>query len=392
MKNIPSVSVDIEGNVQLRNSAPQIYVDGRPTILTLDQIPADHIDKVELITNPSAKFDAATSGGIINVVLKKNKRVGLNGVATISGGTPELFSANLNLNLRQGKFNFFASAGHNQSGGIARGQTLRQNKKGGVVTDYFNQYSANERDRNFNSGRFGTDIFINNRNTITISQDFGQGKFANMETQDQEYLDNNGILTYSGLRTMEGAARFNRGRTRLNYKHSFPKDGHELTADANYNYGNRSGNSDILNLYFNPDMSEYRAPSVVWNDGRSDEKQFTFQTDYTNPINEKTKIETGLRSFTNKFVSYYNAYADANGQAVKLPLSNNYQYKEMVNAAYFTFSYKQKTTSYQLGLRAEHSKFDGELVDSAYKFGYEYPGKLSNIWDGLFPAYLLQKR
>ena len=114
MKNIPSVSVDIEGNVQLRNSAPQIYVDGRPTILTLDQIPADHIDKVELITNPSAKFDAATSGGIINVVLKKNKRVGLNGVATISGGTPELFSANLNLNLRQGKFNFFGSGKFNR--------------------------------------------------------------------------------------------------------------------------------------------------------------------------------------------------------------------------------------------------------------------------------------
>ena len=71
MKNIPSVTVDIDGNVQLRNASPQIYVDGRPTILTLDQIPADNIEKVELITNPSAKFDAATSGGIINVVLEK---------------------------------------------------------------------------------------------------------------------------------------------------------------------------------------------------------------------------------------------------------------------------------------------------------------------------------
>ncbi|MEO6357160.1 MAG: carboxypeptidase-like regulatory domain-containing protein, partial [Ferruginibacter sp.] len=156
MKNIPSVSVDIEGNVELRNSTPQIFIDGRPTILTLDQIPADHIDKIELITNPSAKFDAASSGGIINIVLKKNKRVGINGMASVSGGTPDLFSANLNLNLRQGKFNFFGSGGHNQSGGIAKGQTLRQNKKGGAITDYFNQFSANERSRNFNSLRFGT--------------------------------------------------------------------------------------------------------------------------------------------------------------------------------------------------------------------------------------------
>jgi outer membrane receptor protein involved in Fe transport len=392
MKNIPSVSVDIEGNVELRNSTPQIFVDGRPTILTLDQIPADHIDKIELITNPSAKFDAASTGGIINVVLKKNKRIGLNGVFTLSGGTPELFSTNLNLNLRQGKFNFFASAGHNQSGGIARGQTLRQNKKGGLVTDYFNQYSENERERKFNSIRFGTDIFISNRNTVTISQDFARGRFANLENQDQEYLNNNRVLTYSGIRNSVSSARFNRRSTRLNYKHSFPREGQELTADASYNYGTRSSISDINTLYFNPDGSEYRIPSTVWNDGSSNEKQFTFQADYTNPINESTKIETGIRSFNTKFTSYYNAFADNNGQAIKLPLSNNYAYDEKVNAAYFTFSKKFKSFSYQVGLRAEHSRFDGELVDSAYKFGYEYPNSFKNAWDGLFPSLFLTKK
>ncbi|MDO9373866.1 MAG: TonB-dependent receptor [Ferruginibacter sp.] len=392
MKNIPSVSVDIEGNVELRNSTPQIFVDGRPTILTLDQIPADHIDKIELITNPSAKFDAASSGGIINVVLKKNKRIGLNGVISLSGGTPELFSGNLNINLRQGKFNFFASVGHNQSGGIARGQTLRQNKKGGVVTDYFNQFSKNERDRNFNSLRFGTDIFLSNRNTITISQDFSKGKFGNVEMQNQEYLDASRVLTYSGLRRSDGSSKFDRGSTRLNFKHNFPKEGKELTADINYNYGSRTSLSDINTLYFKPDGSQYRQPSLVWNDGSNEENQLTIQADYVNPINESTKIETGLRSFTSTFKSYYNAYADDNGQAEKLPLSNNYAYDQAVTAAYFTFSKNLKSFSYQLGLRGEHSKFDGELVDSAYKFGYEYPGSLKNIWDGLFPSVYLTKK
>jgi len=392
IKNIPSVSVDIEGNVELRNSTPQIFVDGRPTILTLDQIPADHIDKIELITNPSAKFDAASSGGIINVVLKKNKRIGLNGVATVSGGTPDIFSSNLNLNLRQGMFNFFVSAGHNQSGGIARGQTLRQNKTHGMITDYFNQYADNERDRNFNSIRFGTDIFISNRNTITVSQDFASGKFANIETQNQEYLNSNGILTYSGIRLSDGHSRFNRSSTRLNYKYSFPKEGQEFTADANFNSGNRNSNSDIENVYFKPDGSQYRIPSLVWNDGSSEEQQFTFQSDYSNPVNEKTKIETGIRSYYNKFVSSYNAFADENGQPIKLPLSNNYAYTENVNAAYFTYSYKQKSFSYQVGLRAEHSRFDGELIDSAYKFGYEYPRALVNIWDGLFPSFFISKK
>ena len=151
MKNIPSLKVDIDGNVQLRNSPPQIFVDGRPTILTLDQIPAENIEKVELITNPSAKYDAASSGGIINIVLKKNKRVGLNGIASASVGTPRVLNGNLNLNLRQGKFNFFASGGYNQSGGKARGETKRQNKSNGTIQDYFNQTTVNDRLRRFRS-------------------------------------------------------------------------------------------------------------------------------------------------------------------------------------------------------------------------------------------------
>jgi len=392
MKNIPSVSVDIEGNVELRNSTPQIFIDGRPTILTLDQIPADHIDKIELITNPSAKFDAASSGGIINIVLKKNKRIGLNGMAAVSGGTPDLFSANLNLNLRQGKMNFFASAGHNQSGGIAKGQTLRQNKKGGTITDYFNQVSANERSRNFNSVRFGADFFMDNRNTFSISQDFVSGKFGNVENQDQEYLDANAILQYRGERVSDGTSQFNRSGTRLNYKHIFPKEGKELTADVSYNRGGRSSDATILNNYIKPDGGEYRIPSNVWNDGTSSEKQLTIQADYTNPVTEKTKIEMGVRSYHNRYVSEFNAYTSAFGQVVKLPLSNKYAYTEMVNAAYFTYSYKKKDFSYQAGLRTEYSKFDGELVDSAYKFGYEYPNKINSIWDALFPSLFVTQK
>lgn len=392
MKNIPSVSVDIDGNVELRNSTPQIFVDGRPTILTLDQIPADHIEKIELITNPSAKFDAASSGGIINVVLKKNKRIGLNGVASVSAGTPKLFSANANLNFRQGKFNFFVSAGHNQSGGRAKGNTLRQNKQGGAVTDYFNQYSVNERSRNHNSIRFGTDIFISNRNTVTISQSFNKGTFGNEENQDQQYLNSSQVLERYGTRTSEDEFGFNRGSTGLNYKFNFPKEGKELTADVSYNYGSRNSKSDIINNFYNPDGTDYQPQAIVWNYGSSNEKQVTVQLDYVNPLTEFAKVEMGLRSYHNKFISYYDAFAKDNGNDVKLPLSNNYAYTEMINAAYFTYSYKKENFSYQLGLRAEQAKFDGELVDSAYKFGYEYPSQIRNIWDALFPSFFITKK
>ena len=392
MKNIPSLSVDIDGNVQLRNSAPQIFVDGRPTILSLDQIPADNIERVELITNPSAKFDAATSGGIINVVLKKDKRFGLNGIVSASVGTPGILSGNVNLNLRQGKLNFFASGGYNKSGGKARGETERENKLHGITQDYFNQHSVNRRDRQFTFVNFGVDYYIDNRNTISVTQRFGSGRFKNREEQQQEYLNSDEVLEYNGYRYSYSPSQFNRNNTAINFKHTFPKQGRELTADINYNRGGGSSTADIINTYSLPNGSEYRQPSTVRNDGENKNHQVTFQADFADPISEGSKFEAGIRAYYNSFKSYFNAFSVANGGETKLPLSNNYEYTEMVNAAYATFSQKYGEFSYQLGLRAEYSKFDGLMVDSAFKFGYEYPAGIKNIWNAFFPSLFLTQK
>lgn len=392
MKNIPSVSVDIDGNVTLRNSSPQIFVDGRPTILTLDQIPADNIDKVELITNPSAKFDAASSGGIINIVLKKNKRVGLNGVFTAGIGTPRIASSNLNLNLRQGKLNFYLSGGFNQSGGKARSETHRINRQDGQTSNYFDQFSYNDRRRLFANIRFGADYFIDNRNTISLTQQFGRGRFRYEEDQDQQYLDAGKVLQYYGERLGDGKSVFKRGGTTLNYKHSFPRQGQELTADITYNYGNRTENSELANSFFNPDGSVYQPSTLVRNYGDGSNDQVTIQADYVNPVTENRKVEMGVRSYINKSRSLYDAFAVGNGQPQKLPLSNNYEYTERVNAVYFTYSDKMGSFGYQAGLRAEHSQFDGLLIDSAFKFGYKYPNTIKNIWNALFPSLYLTKQ
>jgi hypothetical protein len=223
MKNIPSLSVNVDGTVELRNSTPQIFIDGRPTILTLDQIPANDIEKVEVITNPSAKFDAASSGGIINIILKKNRRIGLNGIASAGVGSPNILNGGLNLSLRQGKFNFFASGNYNRSGGKANGETLRENRKNGATENYFNQYSVNDRLRRFQSARFGVDYFIDNRNTLTISESLVKGRFSNSQTQDQENLDVNKELLYNGKRTSDDQSEFNRSHTNLNFTHKFPE-------------------------------------------------------------------------------------------------------------------------------------------------------------------------
>ncbi|MES2647280.1 MAG: outer membrane beta-barrel family protein [Bacteroidota bacterium] len=392
MRNIPSVTVDVEGNVKLRNTSPQVFVDGRPTILTLDQIPADNIEKVELITNPSAKFDAASSGGIINVVLKKNRRVGFNGNASVSGGVPGIFTSSVTLNLRQGKFNFFASGNYNRSGGKADGKTFRQNKSNGIVENYFNQFTWNDRVRKFRSVRFGMDYFINNRNTITISENLVYGDFTNNEDQTQEYLNNFRQTERTGTRVSNNISNFNRSNTQLVYTHKFKSAGHQLSADASYNMGNRKSLTNIINNYFNPDGSQYALPNRVKNNGNSSSDQLTIQVDYVNPITENKKFETGLRTYIENNNSIYNAFAlGQTGDETKLPLSNHYKFSQVINAFYMTFSNKINTYSYQAGLRAETSDFDGELVDKNQSFGYEYPAKLANIWDALFPSLFITK-
>ncbi len=143
MKNIPSVSVDEEGNATLRNSNTQVYVDGRPTTLTLAQIPADEIERVEVITNASVKFDASTSGGILNIVMKQNRKPGYNGMISAGAGTNDRYSATGNINIRQKPVNFSASYSFNSSRNFNEGYTYRTNLSNENITGYFNQDNVN---------------------------------------------------------------------------------------------------------------------------------------------------------------------------------------------------------------------------------------------------------
>ena len=389
MRNIPSLSVDVNGNVQLRNSPPQIFIDGRPTILTLDQIPADDIEKVELITNPSAKYDAS-GGGIINIVMKKNKRTGLNGIATLGVGSPDILNGGLNLNYRQNDFNFFATGNFNNSGGVRKEETYRANKTNDVITDYFNQSSENNTTRKFNSVRVGMDYFIDKNNTISFTQSFNHGDFLNDEVQNQQYLDADGTLNYTGLRTTNGNGTFKRNSSRLSFETKFKRPEHNLTADITYNQGSRSDNSNIFNSFSNPDGSMYAPDNNVRNSGLSDDYQIIGQVDYSNKISENKRIELGIRSYYSNSTSNFATYAiDQENNETKLPLSNNYKYTEKVNAGYFNYADKWKSLTYQVGLRVELSDFDGYLVDSNYHFGYKFPDGFKNLAYAIFPSVFI---
>jgi len=390
MRNIPSVSVDVEGNIQLRNAQPQVFVDGRPTILTMNQIPADQIERIELITNPSANFDASSAGGIINVIMKRNRRLGINGVASLGGGTPDILNGNLSLNIRQGRINFFASGAYNASGGRARGTTFRQNRENGIVNEFFNQESWTESMRRFRSIRFGLDFFATNRTTLALSQNIVAGNFSNEQEQGQEYRDAAQALQRYGTRLSEGDNAFRRWGTQLHLTQRFAKQGRELTASIQYNSGSGDESSRIANAFFLPDGSPADGANVR-NAGSSSNKQYTFQADYANPRGEEGKFEAGLRSFINRQESLFASFAVENGSEALLPLGNHYAYEERVHAGYVTLAGKRGSWGFKTGLRAEVSQFEGRLIDSAKTFGYDYPSGINRILDALFPSVFITK-
>ncbi len=375
MKSIPSVNVDIDGNVTLRNAAPTIFVDGRPTTLTLDQIPADAIESVEIITNPSAKFDASGgTAGILNIVLKKNRKAGYNGNLRAGIDSRGKFNLGGDINVKQGKVNFFANASYNQRKSISNSTSFRHNIVNPPVD--VDQTSDATSNGSFAFGRAGLDYFLDNRNTITISGVAVRGNFKNSEALNFDSISNGSVFT-KGVQQTNTEFTFRNFGGALSYKHNFAKAGKELTADINYNHSMNDNTGDYITNFFQPDnitpkgFSTFRRTT-----GDGNNKFFTAQVDYSNPINEKSKIESGARvAIRDNSSINSNYFKDSSGNFNFNPqLSNNYQFTDRVYAAYATFSRKAKAFNYQLGLRAESSDYTGTLLQSVKStFSTKYP-------------------
>jgi ferric enterobactin receptor len=200
LKNVPSVVVDIDGNVTLRNAAPQLFVDGRPTTLTPDQIPADQIATIEVMTNPSARYDASGGGaGILNIVLKKNRKAGYNGNVRAGIDSRAMPGFGGNVNLKQNKVNIFAAGMLNFRKSISTVNTER--------TDYPGLFTAHlQQDNNpvtkglFAYGRLGLDYFMSNRTTVTVSGNLVRGHFRTMDFMDifRDTVKPSGTVSESG--------------------------------------------------------------------------------------------------------------------------------------------------------------------------------------------------
>ncbi|WP_229312088.1 TonB-dependent receptor domain-containing protein [Larkinella punicea] len=364
LSNVPSVAVDVEGNVSLRGSnSVRILIDGKPSGLVsikggsgLQQLQGSSIERIEVITNPSARYEAEGMGGIINIILKKERKEGFNGSFDVIVGHPTNYGLAANVNYRRKNLNFFVNytaAYRNTPGRSTLYQELYRNDS----TFLTEQNSTSKLKGQNNNARAGIDYFFNDKNVLTGAYTWriSKGKrFTDIRYRDYiASLSNPQSITY---RTQDETETEPNSEYALTYKRSFKRQGHELTADLRY-----LDNWESSDQYFGqrtvlPDGGPSGIPSSLQRSINDEtEKQFLVQIDYIQPFAKDGKFEAGLRSSTRDMTNnYWVREQTSDGGWIPVPgLTNDFLYEENINAVYGMIGNKTRKFSYQAGLRAE---------------------------------------
>ncbi len=370
MKNIPNLNVDIDGNVTLRNATPTLLIDNRPTTLTMDQIPADIIDKVEIITNPSAKYDATGgNAGILNIVLKKNRKNGYNGGIRSGIDMRGKFNGGGDMNVRDSKFNFSLNANVNGRKSISESNSNREILGASVPTNVQN-ISNSTGNGSFNFYRAGVDYFADNRNTFSLYANIMEGSMGSTGTQVIDSIKNS-IMKSDSLTNSSSFHFLNKGG-QLSYKHLFEEKGHELAADFNYN---ESDNTNWSNVYYQKATS-LNQQSI----GSGNNKNYSTNVDYSKELSPDTKFEAGGKY---NYRSEFNLSNQYRNDVLLNSISNQYRYSESVFAGYVNLNTKVEKWSFQLGLRAESRAYEGHLLNNKGTDSLPYS---TNYPISLFPS------
>ncbi len=393
LANVPGVLVDNEGNVSVRGSRPQIFIDGRPTLLELEQIPVEDIERIEVITNPSAQFDANTTGGIINIVLKKNLKPGYNGMIAVGAGTNGRANAMASLNLRLNKWNFSFSNSFRYVDVYSLAFTDRKTFTD-TITDRFRQDSENRRNRHFNFGRVGIDYKINNRTTISFNQNYNIGGMSMFDDQEYFFSRNNLPPFSTGFQQNELISNYLRYTAQLQLVRQSPKEGREWVADITYNRATRNSNSqfDIQNFDENG-ILEIIGPEI--HRGSESGHLFRVQGDYADKLSNGAKLDIGFNSNTRLNSSFLTVDRfDIFNQDFSRDtlLSNQFEITEIINAAYIQYGQNVGKNSFSGGLRFEQTYFVGELTDKGQRFEYIYPRGTENLLKAFFPTFFYSRK
>ena len=396
MKNIPGITVSSDGSVVLRNAAPMIFVDGRPSLLSLEQIPADDIERIELITNPSAKYVADATGGIINVILKKNLKPGFNGSLTGGLGSNDRYNFGGNLQIREKKFSVGLGFNLNQASNSNDGFSRRQNLLEGESIGFVNTENLAFTQRGGYFARMNVDYALSVRSTISFSNSYSDNEFNSDEIQffDLRGGLNNALIDGNRLNIQRGGWRVYTGS--LNFRHKFPKPGKELILDFTWVSSSNYNNSGFTTYNFDSNEALLPFNPVIQNNRGFRTADFpAFQVDYVIPIHDSSVVEFGGRAAYKISNSTFKArdfkYATFSFVNDSV-LSNSFRIDDFISAAYVNYANKIGKIGYQAGLRFEQTYFVANLEETGETFSYIYPQGIDNLDKALFPSLYLSRK
>lgn len=402
LEKSPGISVDKDGNISLKGKqGVMILMDGKPTYLSgqdlanmLKNMPSANLDQIEIMTNPPAKFDASGNSGVINIKTKKNKVMGYNGSVTAGYGQGVFPKTNnsLNLNYRDGKFNFFGNASYYYNEGFNELMLVRNFRdiNSGNLLSIFDQVANSKRNGHGTNYKAGFDFFMNKKTTLGIvvnGYDNNNDEFTDNTTFIK---DKSGALTTRTQVNNDVKSAYKNIGVNFNLRHVFDSTGKELTADMDFINYNSASTQSLSNRFFDNSGNKKSNDEILRGNLPSDINIYSAKIDYSQPMKGKVKFEAGLKSSyveTDNDAQYTNWNSLQNQYVSDANRSNHFLYKENINAAYVNFTKQfSKKWSGQLGLRAENTNVNGHQLTTGQKFDRDYTQAFPTVYIGYTPT------
>ncbi|MGB2087543.1 MAG: outer membrane beta-barrel protein [Psychroflexus salarius] len=397
LANVPSVTVDVDGAINLRgNNNVRILINGKPSAIAgfgstdvLQQLPAEAIEKVEVITSPSARYDAEGSAGILNIVLKRDKTLGFNGSVRANIGTPLNNGINVNANARTDRFNFFTNIGYTQR--QPPGNAVFENNYFEETSQFDRILELRDYDRdreNFNVN-IGSTYFFNDTTEVTVSYFNRMGDDSDLTNNNTERFIN-GDLASQTIRIENELEEEMTHQFAVNFEKRYDSEGHRLTADFQYAIDDEKTTNLI------EENEVFLDPELIAQDDiveENDQTDILIQADYVRPMGD-AQFEAGFRgNYENEVTDFRLNTLNQNGQLVfDDTISNIFDYDENVTALYTQYGNKIGKFSFLLGLRYEHTQLKGETTpygdinNIQELLGEDVDLNFNNNFSGLFPT------
>ncbi|SDR85806.1 Outer membrane receptor proteins, mostly Fe transport [Polaribacter sp. KT25b] len=366
LNNVPSVDVDAEGAISLRGSENvRILIDGKPSALVglsgadaLKQLPSDAIERIEVITSPSARYDSEGTAGILNIILRKGNATGFNGSVSATVGDPKNYQTSVNLNLRSEKINLFSNFGYsdNTSPGVYN-SNITYLKDAVIDSTRIENRDNNNNRKSFNAN-IGLEYFLNKKSSVTGTIFVRDSDGRDISTNNISSFDVLGNNLNNSTRIQNESEIDKTLQFSLNYTNNFNDKGHKLTVDLQHSTNKENQSAIITDVY----------PETNTTDELSLDN--LLQADYVLPIGENSQFELGYRGSFEDLTSDY--LVNAPNLDPRYDPSNNLEFKQNVNAFYTQFGSKINKFSYLLGVRAEMTNIDINLVNTSESYTKNY--------------------